>query len=65
MTALFWIVVIIGAACFVAVVIRDWLNWDGPPTCTLDCLDWSRRGIRDPLCLADHPTNHFVGDRND
>ena len=63
MNTLFWIVVIIGAALFAAVVIRDWLNWDGPPTHTLDCREWSMRGVRDPLCVADHPTNYFASPR--
>lgn len=63
MTALFWAAVIIGVAMYVTVVIREMRDWDGPPTHTLDCRDWSTRGVRDPLCLADHPTNHWATPR--
>ncbi|VXB24580.1 hypothetical protein [Citricoccus sp. K5] len=59
MIALFWIAVIIGAACFVAVVIRDCLNWDGPPSHNLDCLD----GVRDGTCPADHDASYYTSPR--
>lgn len=61
MTALFWTTVIIGAALFAAVIIRDLRDWEPPSATrhTLDCLDWRRTGQRDKTCPAHHGTDWF------
>lgn len=43
-----------------------WVEWSSskPPVPhdnhSLDCMDWSRRGLIDPHCTAAHTTDHFA-----
>lgn len=52
--------IILGIVLFAAALIRSYRDWDGEPTCSLDCRDKYRYGLTDPDCPVPHPTNHFA-----
>ena len=45
---------------YAATLVHAYRHWDGPPSHTLDCLDWRRIGASDVTCTAPHPTDWFA-----
>ena len=55
------IIAILGPLAVALLVL--WVLRTAPPlehVHTLDCKDWSTRGVIDPLCRAPHSTDHFA-----